>query len=175
MSEHDHLVVHYRNLRAELLPKLLGRVFHVTSQERYEAILRVGYVRSNQDGALGDTFPQSKISIARKRGFVCLFDLRNPSREALEWGLGCFYFLAPNPLGDYLAFLVLSPTAYSQMISWSDIRETLEIGAFHIPDIECWFPSDVPLAVIERVVFVRVIRPPYDPNSLEALLEASMR
>ena len=37
-------------------------------------------------------------------------------------GLQGFYFLAPPPLGDDLAFLILAPSAYPRLVLWDDIK-----------------------------------------------------
>ena len=73
-------------------------------------------------------------------------------------GLQGFYFLAPPPLGDDLAFLILAPSAYPRLVLWDDIKSAVEIGRPRIPEVECWFPTDVPLSAVEHVLLVHVDR-----------------
>ncbi len=176
MSAHEPLVVHESELRVRVLPLLRERVFHVTSRERLQSMYDDGFIRSNRDASFGNTYPQSAVNVGRRNGFVCLFDLRSQTEEAVQHGLGCFYFLAPPPLGDDLAFLLLAPAVYSQLVLWDDIKLTVEIGAFHIPDLECWFPTDIPMSAIERVELVHVVRrPAEDPDPAVVALAAAMR
>ena len=104
---------------------------------------------------------------------MCLFDLRNQTEDAIQWGLDCFYFLSPAPLGDDLAFLFLSPSAYPELVLWGDIKSGVEITAFRIPKVECWFPTAVPLSAVEHVLLVHVDRPPHDPNGSGSATETT--
>ena len=168
-SPHNSLIPAQIRIGHEL-PLLRERVFHVTSRERLQSIAEAGFIQSNRDGSLGNTYGPSAISLGRSKGFVCLFDLRNQTEEAIQWGLGCFYFLAPRPLGDELAFFLLAPAAYPQLVLADDIKSLVETGTFRIPKVECWFPADIPLSAVEGVLIVHVVRRPDDPHSLEALL-----
>jgi hypothetical protein len=78
------VTIHEDDLQEKLLPRLLGRVFHVTSIEGYEGIKRSEAILSNQEGKLAYVFPQSAISYGHKRGYVCLFDLRGKKAADLE-------------------------------------------------------------------------------------------
>ena len=170
------LVLDYESLRGQLLPELLGRVFHVTSQSRYEEILGCGMVRNNADGSLGNTYPQSAISLGRKRGYVCLFDLRSLSEDQLQSALDCFFFLSPYPLGDDLAFLFLRHEVHGDLTLWDHIRSEVPVGEFRIPHAECWYPSDLPLSAVQDVLLVHVRRKPIPPDShLAALIAANDR
>ncbi len=164
------LTLRGQTLEDQLLPLLRERVFHVTSQSRFRAIRESGCIKSNRDGSLGDTFAKSKISLGRSKGWVCLFDLRNQTTEAIQRGLECLYFLAPHQLGDHIAFLLLRSTAYNQLITWPDIAATTDLAAFRIPRVECWFPDDLPITLLEDPLLIHVVRPPLDPNGLAAAI-----
>ena len=167
------LEVDYSNLNERVLPILRGRVFHVTSRERFDRIVASGSVRSNADGSLGNTYPQSAVSVGRHNHYVCLFDLRNQSEENIQWGLNCFYFLAPAPLGEDVVFLLLDPRYHSKIILWDDIKADVPIGEFHIPHVECWYADSIPINEFSEALHVKVRRPPIAPDSLLAAIIAS--
>jgi len=64
-------------LESDILPLLKNEVFHVTSIENFQQILKDGKVISNADKKFKYSYPQSENSYGRKRGYICLFDLRN--------------------------------------------------------------------------------------------------
>jgi len=120
----QELELHADDLREQLLPLLRGRVFHVTSADRLKAIERSRFIRANVDGSLGNTYPQSAASLGRRNGWVCLFDLREKSESAIDWGLHCFYFLAPPPLGDHVAFLMADAEIHHRLVLSDDVVRT---------------------------------------------------
>ena len=83
---------HDNELREKLLPVLKDEIFHVTSYSRFEKIEEAGFIKSNVNGELGYTYTQSENSYGRKRGYICLFDLRRKTEEEIQHGLDCFYF-----------------------------------------------------------------------------------
>jgi hypothetical protein len=93
----QELELHEDDLCEQLLPLLRGRVFHVTSTDRLKAIERSRFIKANGDGSLGNTYPQSAVSLGRRNGWVCLFDLREKTESAIAWGLDCFYFFSASP------------------------------------------------------------------------------
>ena len=52
---------------AKLLPRLMGRVFHVSKAQYYESIVATGAILLN-DGQLKSSFGDSKISYLKKHG-----------------------------------------------------------------------------------------------------------
>jgi hypothetical protein len=164
------LTLRDETLEDQLLPLLRDRVFHVTSLSRFQAIRERCCIKSNRDGSLGDTFAQSKISLGRSKGWVCLFDLRNQTPEAIQRGLECLYFLAPHQLGDHIAFLLLRLNAYNQLITWPNIAAITDLAAFRIPRVECWFPGDLPISLLGDVLLIQIVRRPLEPNGLAAAI-----
>jgi hypothetical protein len=145
------LRVQSREIVERVFPMLRERVFHVTSPARLQQIRQEGFIRANADGALGDTSPQSRISVARQRGFVCLFDLRNKTDDEFSYGLHCFW-----RSWEVVAILFVAPPTHAQMVMWDDIRSTVELGAMHIPAVECWFPVDLPFSAIDETLIVQI-------------------
>ncbi len=157
------------DLEDKLLPLLLGQAFHVTSRGRYKQIVASGAILPDADGTLGNTYPQSAASFARKNAYVCLFDLRHASEQALSRGLQDFYFLAPPPLMPDLSFLLVSSDSYHDLIQWDNIKKRVSIGAFRVPEIECWYAGPLAISAIASVLNVQVIPRPVDPNGLSHL------
>ena len=106
---------------------------------------------------------------------MCLFDLRTASEEEVSWGLDCFYFLAPSPLGLDLSFLMVASEAHANLLEWADIEKDVQIGAFRVPHIECWHDGPLPVSKIGQILDIRVIPRPIDPNSPAFILAASRR
>lgn len=157
------------NFRCDLLRRLNGRVFHVTTAAAFENIQRDNFIFHNKSGR----FPihtSSEISFGRKNGWVCLFDLRCQSDDAIQDALEKYDFLRPDWLVDHeldqtvshLAYLFLHPEKYSVLIPNSQGQ----LCDFFIPKVECWYPGDMPLDNIEEVLFVRIAEnAPADPIS----------
>lgn len=164
----ETFAIHRDQLRSELLPKLRDTVFHVTTAAGFEGIRSTGAVVSNANGRLPFTFPQSDVSFGRHRGYVCLFDLRCVSERQLANGLDCFFFLDPlSSARQDPVFLLLAPSTYRVIIPWTPaIRDT---GEMSVPFIEAWYPGDLPLTHVNRVLRPNVVRPP------ESLFEQAHR
>ena len=147
------------NLRGKVLPLLMGKVFHVTSFKSYYVILRDGMIKTNKERDFKFTFPQSEISYGRKRGYVCLFDLREKSNDIIEEALGRFYFLNPPYSQNKPVFLIISPRLYSSLVLINDAKAKEEIGykEMYIPDVECWYPGSISLEYVEEILEVTVI------------------
>lgn len=145
-------------LEVALLPRLRGTVFHVTSASNLQGIQLSGYVYSNSDDKFAYTFPQSKNAYGRRRGYVSLFDLRDVSDENLSDALFRFYFLNPFGRRDDPVFLFLSPGCYQDLIPWTVTRD--DFSEMWVPYVESWYPGDLPLTEIERVIHVRIEHPP---------------
>ena len=95
-----------------LLPLLLGRVFHVTSQHAFAEILASGQIHPNVNGTYTSPFGSSN-SYFRKRGCVGLFDYRAATPEQIEASISkCSPYPACECDGR-LAFLFLSERAQS--------------------------------------------------------------
>ena len=141
-----------QKLRDELLPTLMGSVFHVTSCSSYRSILRAGAIQNNKDNRFDYTFPQSINSFGRKRGYVCLFDLRRVPNEKLDLALDKFYFLNPHRCNDNPIFLVLDEAFHADLIRWT----AGSICEVRIPYVESWYPGDIELSKVRRVIDVRV-------------------
>jgi hypothetical protein len=143
----------YHDLNADLLPKLRGRVFHVTTTDGYVGIERDGFIGSNANGEYPLSCSQSKVSYFRKNDCVSLVDLRNISDEDLDLGLKKYYFLDPSSQGSAV-FLILSPDAYEGLISSKGVG----LSEMIVPELEAGYRTSIPLRLIEEVMTIEQTR-----------------
>ena len=150
----ERITVKRGDLEEVVLPRLLGTVFHVTPAPTFEMIRASGVIRSNQDGQLSFTYPQSQNNYGRRRGCVCLFDLRDVPDGELRDALRKFYFLNHAPAKGHPVFLFLDPQEYGKLIPWTvakgNYKEVL------IPYVESWYPTDLPVSALAGALAVTV-------------------
>jgi hypothetical protein len=169
----ERIQVKQTDLRSTVLPRLVGTVFHVTSHDALTKIIESRVIRSNRDGHLGFTYPQSQVSYGRRRGYVCLFDFRSVSDPELQDALMKFYFLDPmadrpqNP-----AFLFLDDSEYGRLVPGTSAKGNH--GEMWIPFVESWYPGNLPLTAITEVLAITITREPDSPH-LQALRAANVR
>ena len=150
----------------ELISRLKGSVFHLTCQRSFTCISEDKRIRHNQDGRFPD-YPGSENGFGRNRGWVPFFDFRCATDEVIEKTLERYYFLGPSWFKRYhhdfseakLAYLFLSEHGVNDLVLNSHARETLKEPVDYeqyIPDTECWFPGEVSLNLIAKVLLVRI-------------------
>lgn len=139
------------HLREVLLPRLLGKVFHVTMCPAARSIIADGAIKANGDGRYPFGYPQSSTSYFRKQGCVCLFDLRVASEERVNATLEKFYFL--NPWHNRPVFFVLDPARLPSLIS----AEGVAPSAMCVPHTEVGHKGDLSLDLVRTVLWVRVL------------------
>jgi hypothetical protein len=150
----ESLIVKPAELETTLLSRLVDSAFHVTSRDGLRGILDAGAIKNNKDDRFRLTFPQSKNSFGRRRGYVCLFDLRTVLPDDLKEALGKFYFLNPHQFEDRPVFLLLGEEDYGQLIPWT----AGSVGEMRIPHVEAWYPGDISLDKISTAIEVTVCR-----------------
>jgi len=167
----EHLTSKAIDLRTSLLPRLRDQVFHVTTAPAFGRILSMGVVLSNRNEQLPYTFPQSEVSFGRRRGYVCLFDLRRASDDAVSWALDCFYFLDPgSSQRQDPVFLFVKDTSYGSLIPIEAAQGST--GEMWIPRVEAWYPSDLPMSAVRSALVVNVQREE-EPASLTAVRQVN--
>lgn len=157
-------------LNEKVLPLLRETVFHVTRYDSFKKIQETGQIKSNPNGELGYHF--SKNSYGRKRGYVCLFDLRNKTEGAINNALECWYFLAPRTFGDKIVFLILNEDSISQLIDHTQAHRDRAHEEVWIPHLECWYPRSLPLRCISKVIVVNIIRTIPENSIRNAIMKA---
>ena len=163
---------HDNELREKLLPVLKDEIFHVTSYSRFEKIEEARFIKSNVNGELGYTYPQSENSYGRKRGYICLFDLRRKTEEEIQHGLDCFYFLGIRELSNKQVHLILKDEYYAKLIYTEQAKAEIGFKEMWIPYVECWYPEDLPLSNIKEMIIVNIQRDPKTEALLKAMEEA---
>ncbi len=163
----ERLTVKRGDLEDVVLQRLRGTVFHVTSGPAVAAIIASGVIRSNQDGRFAFTWPQSQNNYGRRRGYVCLFDLRDVPEDQLRDALHLkLYFLKPTR--DDPVFLFVDPSEYGKLIPW-----TVAKGSYKevlIPYVESWYPSDLPVSALAGALAVTV-----EPDDADSAFRWRMR
>jgi hypothetical protein len=145
-------------LRAELLPLLRGRVFHVTTAEAWRKIEATGVVLANTDGSLGFSFDFSEVSALRNNGIVSLCDLRNLKEEKLDQALSNYYFLHPrSSSSEGPVFLLLSRDAESSVIPPRYVAKMFPIGGYYVAHLEAGMRDQIPLNLLDRVIAVQIL------------------
>ena len=151
----------------QLLGLLRENVFHITTAKAYRRILKDGFIFGNQDGKYPINTGSLK-SFGRYRGWVCLFDLRGKSDKEIDEGLMVYYFLKPSWFNEYfqqytesrLVYLLLSPDAYDYLMPNHEGGKLLtpDGSAYtqYIPNVECWFPGKLPVALVAKALCVRI-------------------
>jgi hypothetical protein len=155
------LHLHRDQLHDQLLPLLVGRVFHVTHLSRLEQILASGEIRSNLDGQFPATFGSGN-SFFRKRGYVSVFDYRSASPEQIDASiLKCSPFHVPFS-EHKLVYLFLSTVDHDRLIPWTMWKEEQAWSDKIVPYVEAGYPGSIPITSIEEVLRV-IIDYPADP------------
>lgn len=152
-----------------LLARLEDQVFHLTTATAFTEIKKTGGVLHNKEGRYGLN-TSSERSFGRLMGYVCLFDLRDHSKETLKRILDDYYFLGPSwfemARGAFkvaeLRYLILHKNYYDRIIpnhaALDHLRTTGKYLHF-VPNGEVWIEEQLPLEWIDTVISVTIRRP----------------
>jgi hypothetical protein len=154
------------NYGDELMRHLRENVFHVTTSEAYERISRDGFIFHNKDDKYSINTGSVK-SFGRHNGWVCLFDLRDKTDKEIEDALVCYYFLGPHWFTEYysdyternIVYLILSPECFQNLVPNEEARKVWKTSSNYtqyIPKFECWYPGNLPLSCVQKVLIVRI-------------------
>lgn len=158
------------DLESVVLPRLLGTVFHMTSERNLYGIIYDRQIRTSRKAGLETSWPgHSEESYAYKQDCVSLFDFRGVDMGSLRDVL-CEKqdFLNPSYACRNVAFLVLAKAAHPEVIHSRDVPNT----ASFVPRVEAFYPGDLPLDLIDRILRVTVTLVRYDDSPGLALIEA---
>ena len=170
MSAKETIIVDSLKLLDALLPRLRDRVFHVTPIENLAGIEAAGAVKHNGDEKFPFASSMSKNSYGRRHSWVCLFDFRAKSDNVLREVRSDYMFEDPfqQTIHPFLqmpvdspaastAYLFLHADAHERLISAANVRQGAIIRTL-IRKVECWYPGDLPLSLIESVLIVNIDR-----------------
>jgi hypothetical protein len=164
--DEESLILPLDALESQLLPRLVGRVFHVTTPEAYTRILSDRFIKSNKAGDFPFTWEKSESSYFRKRGCVCVFDLRSATREQVNDGL----LKCPPWSNNQVVFLLLKESCYQRLIPWTIAKSDVGFREMYVPYVEVGYPDAISLDDVERVLLVDVEEPP-EPEPCPECLE----
>ena len=138
-----------------MLPRLRGRVFHVTRKETFEDICRYGWVYSKQQAQFAFN-PGEPNSYGRKRGWVRVYDLSNTADVEIKEALIRYWFFRTLRNESGHVYLIIAESAWSSLIPWT--RASREVGGkeFFVPFVEAWYPGDMPLQLVSDSLLVTV-------------------
>ncbi|MFT4578867.1 MAG: hypothetical protein ACI9UO_001693 [Nitrospinales bacterium] len=156
--KHKNTTYDYAELQKELLPQLRETVFHVTSGSGLKKILAEKKILPNINNCFEYSHLQSKNSFGIKKGYVCLFDLRDKTAQTLEQTLDYQYFLS-NHNWNINAFLILDVAAHKDLIP---NEAAVGSNKMHIPEVEVWSSTPIPLTKISNIIEVQITNRP-DP------------
>ena len=166
MYELKRITLNQSDLREKLLPKLVERVFHVTTQEAWPCIERSGRVLVSPP----DSVIRWENAGLRCIGHVSLCDLRSLEKADLEHGLEKYPFLDPRRNSRGPVFLFLRRRAIEDIGAYRDLKDRVNrLGKLIVPFIEAGYPGDLSLAKIADVLVVDVLRSPTPRHPADTL------
>lgn len=137
----------------QLLPQLVGRVFHVTALSSLRFILEDGAIRPN-DGRFESPFGSTNAYF-KHRGCVSVFDYRVATDDQIETSLGkCSVLRIIRPALP-IACLFLSETVQARLIPYT--KDMLTRGKI-VPHVEAGHEGPIPISEIAAVLRVTIER-----------------
>lgn len=159
MYQVRRIELHAADLRKKLLPKLRGRVFHVTTQEAWPSIAASGFVLVDPPE---DVVKWEYDAYFRSVRHISLCDLRSLAEDDLQLGLERFPFLDPRSSSTGPVYLFLGGAATERIVPYREaVERAHSLGKMIAPYIEAGYPGDLPLTEISDVLVVQVKRIPF--------------
>ncbi|HSE91068.1 MAG TPA: hypothetical protein VLJ79_32965 [Candidatus Binatia bacterium] len=130
----------------------------MTKGEAFEEICRCGWIDGKRQAQLAFTPRQPENSYGRKRGWVSLYDLSDPTDAEIKEALIRYWFLRTLRDESTDVYLIVAESVWPSLISWK--RASREVGGkeFFIPFVEAWYPGDVPLELVTESLVVTLRR-----------------
>lgn len=142
-----------------LFPLLRGRVFHVTTEEKFNDICRSGLISSKEQTQFVLTPGQTETTYGRKRGWVSLYDLSYTEHTDIKEALIRYWFFRTLRAGRTDVYLMIAQSAWPSLVSWKRASSDAGKQEFFIPFVEAWYPGDIPLDLISESLVVSVHPP----------------
>lgn len=151
------LTLHEAELQDRLLPRLRGRVFHVTCAANRDSIAAAGAILPNLDYRLPSSFGASREGFFRLRGCVSVFDYRQVSDERLEDSLWrCSPWNAVRRCQYQLAVYFLAPEACAVLESWHLWGQQEAWRQMVVPHVEAGHPGPISLNAVDELLQVMI-------------------
>ena len=148
----------------EIMSKLRGRVFHVTSKAGFEGIVSVGNIRCQREELDLPNRYDADEAYGRNRDYVSFLDLRGFSEDTVQEELDKHYFLNPPNVRNEPHFLMMSDDFAETLIPWTQARKE-SVGELWVPYVESYSPSPVDLAHVVECYCVT-----FRPSEWEGML-----
>lgn len=149
-----------------LLPRLQGRLFHVSSLSNLDSITESGEIRPNQDGKYTTTFGSSANSFFRNRNCVSLFDYRSVTPEEFDDALGKCSPTRPASPDSGIAIFLLGSSVNPALLPWSLWKQEEAWKEMVVPYVEAGHHGPISLALVDETIVVEVDE---DPDSVFAV------
>lgn len=133
------------------------QVFHVTSVNNYERIRMHGALLPNS-GERDFTFPKSKISYAKKNGFISLFDFYTCPDEKIEVMKHIWMRIVAKHrptiaiifnIDDLKNRIILNSVLGDGFMDYTFMQEN-----YYIPRVEAWYPGPIGVDRFKRVLII---------------------
>jgi len=141
--------------RRQLLPRLRGKVFHVTTPANALSIIQSGRIGSNQSNCY--PLRWQGTSYFRKRGFVSVCDLHHNTSVRLtnEAALSKYHIFNQGTMGAS-AFFFLAESHYDRLVKWRACKKETGLSELVVPHLESGFPNEILLRDICAIWWVKV-------------------
>lgn len=150
----------------DLTARLKGNVFHLTSLNSFESISADKRICHNKDGNY-PIYAGSACGFGKNRGYVPFFNFKEATDKMILDTRDKYFFVGPRWFRKYytdyseanLAYLFLGAEGQKDLIHNSQAREELKRtgqSEQYVPGTEFWYPGNVPLELIEKVLLVRI-------------------
>jgi hypothetical protein len=139
--------------RRKLLPKLRGRVFHITNPERFIQIAKSGAILANSRDRFVRNWEYESYFASLNCVSVCDF-LNNGPRLAREASLKSYNIFGQR-WGATTVFLFLAPSLHKDLITWErweEERSRLKV----VPYLESGYPKAVSLRDVDELWWVTI-------------------
>ena len=139
-----------------LYPKLRHSVFHYSFGQRYQEIMRCGYVAFSFVVDVASTAIYTEKSAGKHLKAVCLFDLRGKTDEEIAPGKSYYDFLNPHPKIKQAVYFVVSDMFYEDITIFSALDDYTKANTMYLPTIESWHIGHLPLNKLECIYVVNI-------------------
>lgn len=145
--------------------KLVGKIFHITSSKNLKSIKSTGIIKAITSV---NSFSESEVSYGRIKKWVCLFDLRNKTKEQIiDTKDKCLRSLLSRIHKNSVVLVV--DKSYYQYLKFQmeytnneefdsscyiSREEIVSIGS-RVPYTECWCPRNMCYKEIENIIITQ--------------------
>jgi hypothetical protein len=145
-----------QTIRSTEDPLLIGNVFHATTPENFNKIIRENQILSNEKLSLESPYGRRENGFFKKRNCVSFFDYRDHKDESFKNHLyDCTIEQIYTEENDAVAILFLNKKFYKDLISWRLWKEQATLSEQVVPYVEAGLPGPLPLDQIESIVLYK--------------------